>query len=597
MLTVYDFKQEIQALKSDYNKLTSFLDDVPKLFATTQKISSDWIKTSHLPSTDKPFTCYNDKSGQKQVNLPNNSPVLTIGDIHADARAFDEILKKCLEAIAAGKQIVFLGDYTDRGKNNLDVILGVLLLKQKFPDQVTLLGGNHESPNMAEKDGFFNAIPGELNESGVKIDAKQHNELKGKFSKIFSALPKIAYKGPIVFVHAGLPFPGNIYANNGQIATIPTSTCLNDFLDEPQYLALVWSDPTDSEDKLGTNIAIQNDDRFCGQIFGKQAMLTIAKEKHGIELVVRGHQSKDLDPETAQNDPLFSCGGHVLTVFSTGWWPSGKDTDETQTSGYVTDVNRVFMPYIVEIPANNDTKKIRILPLFEILNDKTILLKEKSKFTNYSEQSSSSSSSQLTPDNQTPVTAVTTACVIKPYPSISASSFSSSSNQTTAEQTQTSTLKEKFALLMQSINELNNSLLDTIFRNQQNNTPSPLELEHAVQIETSLMDLKAAIDKFQSKNKDNETAIKTSLDKLKTSIIICASKIPAFDSIFFPKYPTFFARQNLTSDLNSLLNTLTQDKTLASIFCDALKQIDAFAETYQNILNDNKPVEKPTLTN
>lgn len=596
MLTKDDLKQEIKALKSDYNKLTSFLDDAPKFFATTQKISSNWIKTSHLPSTDKPFTCYNDKSGQKQVNLPNNSPVLTIGDIHADGRAFDEILKKCLEAIAAGKQVVFLGDYTDRGKNNLDVILGVLLLKQKFPDQVTVLGGNHESPNMAEKDGFFAAIPGELDEAGIKIDAKQHNELKGKFSKIFSALPKIAYKGPIVFVHAGLPFPGNIYANNGQIATIPTSTCLNDFLDEPQHLCLVWSDPTDSEDKLGTKIAIQNDDRFCGQIFGKQAMLTIAKEKHDIELVVRGHQSKDLDPETAQNDPLFSCGGYVLTVFSTGWWPSGKDTDETQTSGYVTDVNRVFMPYIVEIPADNDTKKIRILPLFEILNDKTILLKEKSKFTNYSEKSSSSSSSQLTTDNQPSTAVAAPPYILEPYPSIAVSLSSSSSNQTTGEQTQTSVLKEKFALLMQSINKLNNSLLDAIFKNQQDNTSSSLQLEHVVQIEASLMELKTAIEKFQSKNKDNETTIKTNLDKLKTTIIVCASKIPAFDSIFFPKYPAFFAKQNLTSDLNSLLSTLTQDKTLASIFCDVLKQIDEFTETYQHIINDNKTVEKPTLT-
>ena len=39
----------------------------------------------------------------------------------------------------------FLGDYTDRGDFNLQVLSSVLLLSAKNPGKVFLLRGNHES--------------------------------------------------------------------------------------------------------------------------------------------------------------------------------------------------------------------------------------------------------------------------------------------------------------------------------------------------------------------------------------------------------------------------------------------------------------------
>jgi hypothetical protein len=85
-------------------------------------------------------------------DLPQNSDVTVVGDIHGNDLRLDITLKslqtrgfldgnyRCLP----GKYVVFLGDFVDRGINSLKVLELVTTLKLENKDQVFLLRGNHE---------------------------------------------------------------------------------------------------------------------------------------------------------------------------------------------------------------------------------------------------------------------------------------------------------------------------------------------------------------------------------------------------------------------------------------------------------------------
>lgn len=79
------------------------------------------------------------------------SPLVVIGDVHG--QFFD--LLNLLDRFGAPpkEQLLFLGDYVDRGKFCIEVMTLVLVLKLSFPDHVHLLRGNHEGRTMTS---FFN---------------------------------------------------------------------------------------------------------------------------------------------------------------------------------------------------------------------------------------------------------------------------------------------------------------------------------------------------------------------------------------------------------------------------------------------------------
>ncbi len=82
------------------------------------------------------------------VFLPKSGTVYVIGDTHGDSTSTADIIKKIDFEKRIEKRekifLVFSGDYINNGLDNIKNLMLVLTLKERFPDNVVLLSGNHE---------------------------------------------------------------------------------------------------------------------------------------------------------------------------------------------------------------------------------------------------------------------------------------------------------------------------------------------------------------------------------------------------------------------------------------------------------------------
>ena len=74
---------------------------------------------------------------------PAPSCIYVMGDIHGNYKALVRILNRILP-LRDEDEIVFLGDYIDRGPDSAKVVDALMKLLAKYPEQVTCLMGNHE---------------------------------------------------------------------------------------------------------------------------------------------------------------------------------------------------------------------------------------------------------------------------------------------------------------------------------------------------------------------------------------------------------------------------------------------------------------------
>jgi protein phosphatase len=214
-----------------------------------------------------------ERKAEKLIEIQKAKKIIFVGDTHGDLEVSQKVIKEFLKP---GNKIVFLGDYVDRGpfsKENLDFLLEK---KEKYPDQIILLQGNHEGHKILK------FSPAEFWEN---LTEKEYQ----KYSQVVESFPLAVVVKDIIALHGALPKIEKL--EDFEKIKIGDENwfrvCWGDFLDEP-----------------GEELGI---DPFTGRPqFGKNYFLKIM-EKLKKSVLLRSHQP---------NAPKFMFDDRCLTIFS-----------------------------------------------------------------------------------------------------------------------------------------------------------------------------------------------------------------------------------------------------------------------------------------
>ena len=221
---------------------------------------------------------------QESSFLELTAPIIICGDIHGQYR--DLIRLFDFGGTPEKKQYLFLGDYVDRGKNSIECISLLLAYKIKFPKNIYLLRGNHESEMINRTYGFYDECKRRYNLRIWKI-----------FSDCFNWLPISAIvNSRILCMHGGLSPDLKELKNLKQIVR-PTEVP-----DKGLLCDLLWSDPdADAKDWAPNNRGIS--------VLFNENLVEKAIDELDIDLICRAHQVVESGYE-------FFAQRQLVTVFS-----------------------------------------------------------------------------------------------------------------------------------------------------------------------------------------------------------------------------------------------------------------------------------------
>ncbi|KAH0795798.1 Ser/Thr protein phosphatase [Histomonas meleagridis] len=196
--------------------------------------------------------------------LELNGQFVVVGDLHGNLDDILRIFQRC--RYPPKTSYLFLGDYVDRGKYSVEVVVLLFALKIKFPDNIFLLRGNHETEQVSKSYGFFD-----------ECKAKYNEEVYAAFLDCFSWMPIAAIINQTIFcIHGGI---------SSSLESIEQIKAIKRPLNSLPHLVsdLLWSDPSDTVQEFGPS------DRKCGCLFGSTALNSFL-ENNSLKCLIRAHE-------------------------------------------------------------------------------------------------------------------------------------------------------------------------------------------------------------------------------------------------------------------------------------------------------------------
>jgi len=216
--------------------------------------------------------------------LEVEAPLKICGDIHGQYHDLLRLFE--YGGFPPESNYLFLGDYVDRGKQSLEVIVLLFCYKVKFPENFFTLRGNHECSSITRIYGFYD-----------ECKRRYNIKLWKTFCDVFNCLPACALiDEKIICMHGGL---SPEISDMEQIRRVTRPT---DVPDTGLLCDLLWADP--DKDIAGW----AENDRGVSFIFGPD-VVTSFLSKQDMDLVCRAHQ-------VVEDGYEFFAKRQLITLFS-----------------------------------------------------------------------------------------------------------------------------------------------------------------------------------------------------------------------------------------------------------------------------------------
>lgn len=221
-----------------------------------------------------------------------------IGDLHGELYSLLAIFHQKGFPSDPLHKYIFLGDYVDRGGNQLELFILLCLLKVLYPRNIILLRGNHETEQVSKE--------------FLSVSNSFHSALPALCTALYDSLPLVAVvNNKFVCLHGGIP---SSCIELRQLANLGRRAIPKEDVDD-----ILWSDPTPEEDATFR----PNKTRKKGHVFGLRALESFLNGNGLSEgYLIRGHQMpKENGYETFGNRGCtvysgFGYGVHSGAVLS-----------------------------------------------------------------------------------------------------------------------------------------------------------------------------------------------------------------------------------------------------------------------------------------
>eukprot|EP00760_Papus_ankaliazontas_P002269 PhM_4_TR10917/c0_g1_i2/m.44086 len=293
-----------------------------------------------------------DRYRSQPVFFSLRAPSYVIGDIHGnfrDLRYFISNMVPFMDPTLAVNNVLFLGDYVDRGVHGFACVATLFAMRLLNPDYIHLLRGNHEDT----------VVCGDLSTYGSEsFKAELHamfgsalgEEVLQACLEVFTHLPiacdiTVPRSGRrILCTHGGIPrFRGPPTDDDGMrtlkdpnfphFPTLFTQSLYDEGPDGPSAeekerivkcwvaaLDVMWSDPTpdDHPDHLDESGFSRNMRGDAVVSFSSRAVNAFLAA-HGYDMLLRAHQEKSLGLRVSKSS-------RVVTIFSTSNYQGGSNS-------------------------------------------------------------------------------------------------------------------------------------------------------------------------------------------------------------------------------------------------------------------------------
>jgi hypothetical protein len=253
------------------------------------------------------------------VVIPENYLVEFVGDTHSDVESLKKILEQTnfFEKAENGEKfaLVFLGDYVDRlyaqGPKGIENMLLLMEIYKRYPDNVVLERGNHETEKTNKRYGLMEYLLNIYKKESTATEI--WNELNSMFEKL--PIFTVTANG-YVAVHGGVP---------------QGITSLSDLaqLTEEQKFQAIWNDPLENGQEEFSLSRRSKEAR----LFNKAALNKFLQNIEA-NVMVRSHEEGKVKGDKIMNKENVEMGNKIYTIFSTTYGGSVKTPVifETHTS-------------------------------------------------------------------------------------------------------------------------------------------------------------------------------------------------------------------------------------------------------------------------